>query len=57
MVFVAAAAVFGLNIGAGITTVAVRDRVEVTSSTFWRHCRDRLGKARPSPSRSGASWS
>ena len=30
---VAAAAVFGLIIGAGITTVAVRDRVEVTSST------------------------
>src|SRR5215217_1664570 len=29
---VAAAAVFGLIIGAGITTVAVRDRVEVTSS-------------------------
>ena len=29
----AAAAVFGLIIGAGITTVAVRDRVEVTSST------------------------
>ncbi|HEX3204615.1 MAG TPA: anti-sigma factor, partial [Propionibacteriaceae bacterium] len=30
---VAAAAVFGLIIGAGITTVVVRDRVEVTSST------------------------
>jgi anti-sigma-K factor RskA len=30
---VAAAAVFGLVIGAGITTVAVRDRVEVTAST------------------------
>ena len=30
---VAAAAVVGLIIGAGITTVAVRDRVEVTSST------------------------
>jgi anti-sigma-K factor RskA len=30
---VAAAAVLGLIIGAGITTVAVRDRVEVTSST------------------------
>lgn len=30
---VAAAAVLGLVIGAGITTVAVRDRVEVTSST------------------------
>jgi anti-sigma-K factor RskA len=30
---VAAAAVIGLIIGAGITTVAVRDRVEVTSST------------------------
>jgi anti-sigma-K factor RskA len=32
-ILVAAAAVFGLIIGAGITTVAVRDRVEVTSST------------------------
>ena len=30
---VAAAAVVGLIIGAGVTTVAVRDRVEVTSST------------------------
>jgi anti-sigma-K factor RskA len=30
---VAAAAAFGLIIGAGITTVVVRDRVEVTSST------------------------
>ena len=30
---VAAAAVLGLIIGAGITTVAVRDRAEVTSST------------------------
>jgi anti-sigma-K factor RskA len=41
---VAAAAVVGLIIGAGVTTVAVRDRVEVTSSTVLEALPGQTGK-------------